>query len=154
MIKESLKVLGALELVVRDVNGNITKQVSVPNTVVNSGKAFIAQSMLKTTIDSPVAMTHLGVGTNTTAVAVEQTALLTEVGTRAPVTPTNVTVTVANDAVQYVASFAAGNATGALTEAGIFNASTAGTLLCRTVFPVINKGASDSLTITWRVQIT
>ena len=48
MIKESLKVLGALELVVRDVNGNITKQVLVPNTVVNSGKAFIAQSMLKT----------------------------------------------------------------------------------------------------------
>lgn len=153
MIKESLKVLGALELVVRDVNGNITKQVLVPNTVVNSGKAFIAQSMLKTT-NSPVAMTHLGVGTSSTAVDVAQSALLTEVGTRAPVTPTNVTVTVADDAVQYVASFAAGNATGALTEAGIFNASTAGTLLCRTVFPVINKGANDSLTITWRVQIT
>lgn len=153
MIKESLKVLGALELVVRDVNGNITKQVLVPNTVVNSGKAFIAQSMLKTT-NSPVAMTHLGVGTSSTAVDVAQSALLAEVGTRATVTPTNVTITTANDAVQYVATFAAGNATGALTEAGIFNASTAGTLLCRTVFPVINKGASDSLTITWRVQIT
>lgn len=154
MIKESLQVLGALELVLRDSNGNIIKQMQVPNTVVNAGKAFIAQSMLKTTTNSPVAMTHLAVGTSTTAVAVAQTALLGEIGTRASATPTNVTVSVTNDAVQYVATFAAGNATGAITEAGILNASTAGTLLCRTVFPVINKGINDSLTITWRVQIT
>jgi hypothetical protein len=26
-------------------------------------------------------------------------------------------------------------------------------MLCRTVFPVINKGASDTLTVTWKVTI-
>jgi len=62
--------------------------------------------------------------------------------------------TVTDNAVAYVASFAAGEGTGAITEAGIFNASSGGTLLCRTVFSVVNKGASDSMTITWTVTIS
>lgn len=151
--QDSLKAIGVLTLSLYDSKGALKHEVTVPNTVVNTGKAFIAQSMLKTTSNTPVAMTHIGVGTGTTAVAVTQTALATEIGTRSAVSPTNTTVTVTNDTVQYVATFAAGNATGAITEAGIFNASTAGTMLCRTVFGVINKGAEDSLTITWRVTI-
>jgi hypothetical protein len=53
----------------------------------------------------------------------------------------------------YSASFGAGVGTGALTEAGIFNASSAGTLLCRTVFSVINKAANDTMSITWTVTL-
>ena len=48
----------------------------------------------------------------------------------------------------------AGEGTGALTEAGIFNASSSGTMLCRTEFSVVNKGASDSMTITWTVTVS
>jgi hypothetical protein len=153
MLEDNLRALGVLTLSLRDQYGNVKQEVTVPNTVVNAGKAFIAQSMIKTTTNSPVAMTHMGVGTGVTAAAVTQTALVTELGTRSTVSPTNTTVTVTNDTIQYVSTFAAGNATGALTEAGIFNASSAGTMLCRTVFSVINKGADDSLTITWRVTI-
>ena len=153
MLEDNLRAIGVLTLSLRDQYGNVKQEVTVPNTVVNGGKAFIAQSMLKTTTNTPVAMTHMGVGTGTTAVAVTQTTLVTEIGTRSAVSPTNTTVTVTNDTIQYVSTFAAGNATGALTEAGIFNASSAGTMLCRTVFSVINKGADDSLTITWRVTI-
>jgi hypothetical protein len=40
----------------------------------------------------------------------------------------------------------AGDSTGALTEAGVFNAATGGIMLDRVVFPVVNKGADDSLT--------
>lgn len=149
-----VKPLGWLELVLQDEYGVEKYRTVVPNTVVNGGKAFIAQSMTKTTTNSPVAMTHMGVGTSSTAVAVTQTTLVTEIGTRQTVTPTNVTTTVSNDTIQYVATFGAGVATGALTEAGIFNASSAGTMLCRTVFSVINKDVNDSLTITWKVQIT
>ena len=54
----------------------------------------------------------------------------------------------------YVASFGAGTGTGAITEAGLLNASSSGTLLCRTVFSVINKGANDTLGITWTVTIS
>lgn len=148
------KAFGSLHILVKDSLGNTTYDVVVPNTVVNGGKAFIAQSLLKTTSNSPAAMTHMALGTGVTAVAATQTALVTEAGTRSAVTPTNTTVTTTNDTVQYVATFAAGNATGAITEAGVFNAASAGTMLCRTLFSVINKGANDSMTITWRIQIT
>ena len=143
--------LGQLHIELRGPDGQLKDERKVHNMVVNAGKAFIAQSMLKTTVNTPAAMTHFGVGTSSTAAAAAQTALVTEIGTRAAVTPTNVTVTVTNDSAQYVATFAAGNGTGALTEAGIFNAGAAGTMLARTVFAVINKGADDSLTITWKI---
>ena len=38
------------------------------------------------------------------------------------------------------------DATGALTEAGVFNAASAGAMFDRVVFPVVNKGVDDSLT--------
>jgi hypothetical protein len=153
MLEDNLRAVGILTLSLRDQYGNVKQEVTVPNTVVNAGKAFIAQSMTKTTSNTPAAMTHMGVGSGTVAVAPADTTLGTQLGTRATVTPTNTTVTVTNDTIQYVATFSAGNGTGAVTEAGIFNASSAGTMLCRTVFSVINKGADDSLTITWRVTI-
>lgn len=43
--------------------------------------------------------------------------------------------------------------TSAITKAGIFNTASSGTLLCRTVFAAINKGANDTLAITWTVTI-
>jgi hypothetical protein len=54
----------------------------------------------------------------------------------------------------YVASFPAGTGTGAVTEAGIFNASSAGTMLCRTVFGVVNKGVDDAMSITWAITVS
>jgi hypothetical protein len=154
MLNEKLSIKGRLSIELKDENGNLKDSRDIPNLVVNVGRAFIAQSMLKTTTNTPVAMTHIGVGTGGTAAALADTTLGTEIGTRSSVTATNVTVTVTNDTAQYVATFAAGNGTGALTEAGVFNASTAGTMLCRTTFAVINKGANDTLTITWRVTVS
>jgi hypothetical protein len=55
--------------------------------------------------------------------------------------------------VAYVATFPAGTGTGAVTEAGLFNDGTAGDMLCRTVFSVINKGAADTLGVTWTVTV-
>ena len=54
----------------------------------------------------------------------------------------------------YVCTFEAGDATGAVTEAGIFNAASGGDMLCRTVFSAVNKAASDSLAITWVVTLS
>ena len=54
----------------------------------------------------------------------------------------------------YVASFGAGDGTGAITEAGLFNAASGGDMLCRTTFSVVNKGSQDSMTITWEVTVS
>jgi len=139
------KMTGSLNIVLRDESGNIKEEYTVPNIVTTAGKTFIASRMAGT---SSAVMSHMAVGTNNTAAAVGNTTLGTEVY-RAALTST----TPSTNTVQYVATFAAGNGTGALTEAGVFNDATTGTMLCRTVFSVINKGASDSMTITWTVTI-
>jgi hypothetical protein len=147
MFNDAIKMTGNLKLVLTDEHGNVKQEEEVKNLVVTVGKGFIASRMKDATA---TAMTHMEVGTGTTAAAVGDTALQTAVAS-SRVTLTSTTVTTNN--VAYVATFPAGTGTGALTEAGIFNASSAGTMLCRTVFSVINKGAADTLGITWTVTV-
>ncbi len=146
--KDESRVLGKLKIEVKDKHGKVKDTREVDNLVVDTGLAFIASRMKDA---SATAMTHMELGTGTTAAAAGNTALETAIsGSRTALTSTTVT----SNAVAYVASFAAGTGTGAVTEAGILNAASGGTLLCRTVFSVVNKGASDSMTITWTVTIS
>ena len=145
MIQDSINMTGELRITVTHPEGNIKHETVVPNLVVTAGKDYIAERMKD---DTTTAMSHMAIGTGTTAAAVGDTALGTEAGR---VTLTSTTVT--NNAVAYVATFGAGTGTGAITEAGLFNASSAGDMLCRTVFSVINKGAADTLGITWTVTV-
>lgn len=146
MLNSQAKASGKLNVVLKDSEGNIKQAIEVPNLVVNTGLAFIASRMKDTT---DTAMSHMGIGTGTTAAAAGDTALGSQAA-RVALTSTTVTA----NAIAYVASFGAGTGTGAITEAGIFNASSAGTMLCRTVFAVVNKGASDTLQITWTVTLS
>jgi len=145
MLQDSIKVTGNLKVVLTGPDGKIKDEQEFKNLVVTTGKNFIASRMKDTT---DTAMSHMAIGSGTTAAAVGDTALETELG-RVSLTSTTVT----NNNVAYVATFPAGTGTGAVTEAGILNASSSGTLLCRTVFSVINKGAADTLGITWTVTV-
>lgn len=137
---------GRLNIVLRDESGAVKEDVTVDNLVVDDGLDYIASRMAGT---SAGVMSHMAVGDGTTNPAAGDSALESELG-RVALTSTTVTA----NAVEYVATFGAGTGTGAVTEAGILNNSTGGTLLCRTEFAVINKGASDSMTITWTVTIS
>lgn len=141
MLTDSLEMKGRLAIA---VNGEVVQEV--PNLVVTAGKGYVA-SRMKDTTDS--AMSHMAIGTGSAAAAVGQTALGSE-STRLALTST----TVSGNEITYVATFGAGSGTGAITEAGILNASSGGTLLCRTVFSVVNKGSADSMTITWVVTVS
>mgnify|MGYP001468800985 CR=1 FL=1 len=144
--KEETKATGKLTVEIKDKHGNVKETREATNLVVSAGLDFIASRMKDATA---TAMSHMAIGTGSTAAASGNTTLGTE-SARQALTST----TVNNNAVSYVASFAAGTGTGAITEAGILNNSTGGTLLCRTVFSVVNKGASDSMTITWTITIS
>lgn len=146
---ENVKAKGVLVLQLIDESGNIKEQHE-ENLVVTTGLAYIASRMKDATA---TAMSHMAIGTNATAATAAQTALITEAGRVALTSTTIVTTTVTNDTIQYVASFGPGTGTGAIVEAGILNAASAGTLLSRTVFSVINKGAADTLAITWKVTL-
>jgi len=150
MISEQIKAIGEVSGELRDKDGNLKATIDVKNLVVTLGKAFIASRMMDAA--SAVA-SHMAVGTGSTAAAASDTTLETEAGRAALTGTTNVTTTTTNDAVQYTSTFGPGVATGALTEAGLLNAATAGTLIARTVFAVITKDALDSLTITWKITI-
>jgi len=150
MINENLKLSGQLNIVLKDKDGNVKDSREVKNLVVNTGLAYIASRMVGT---SKSVMSHMALGSGTTAAAAGQTDLVSMLGSREALDSTTISGT-NSEKVVYVSSFEAGDATGAVTEAGIFNASTAGDMLCRTVFSVVNKAADDTMSVTWTITLS
>tara|TARA_Y100000758_G_scaffold285299_1_gene235312 strand:- start:276 stop:725 length:450 start_codon:yes stop_codon:yes gene_type:complete len=146
MFNENLKLSGQIAIVLKDKDGNVKEERTEKNLVVTTGLNYIASRMKDA---SATAMTHMALGSGTTSAAAGQTDLVTLLGAREALDSTTVTA----NAVAYVSSFEAGDATGAVTEAGIFNASTSGTMLCRVVFSVVNKAADDTMTVTWTITL-
>ena len=138
---------GRVRIVLRDaLTGRFKEERDIDNLVVTAGKNHIAARMKDGGI--PAQMSHMAVGTGATAPVVGNTTLQTEL--------TRIALSVAGGSVDanvvtYAATYGAGVGTGALTEAGILNNGSGGTLLARVTFAVINKGANDSMTITWTV---
>lgn len=143
MLEEKLKLTGKLSIA---INNEIVKEVD--NLVVTDGKEFVA-SRMKDTTDG--AMSHMAIGTGSTAAAAGDSALGSE-SARVSLTST----TVSSNVITYIATFPANtpSSAAAITEAGLLNASSSGTMLCRTVFDVVNKGIADSMTITWSVTVS
>tara|TARA_B100000963_G_C22574967_1_gene647947 strand:+ start:416 stop:838 length:423 start_codon:yes stop_codon:yes gene_type:complete len=140
MLNDGLKLTGKLSIAIND---EVVQEV--PNLVVTAGKNYVADRIK----NNSTVMSHMAIGTGTAAAAAGNTALGSE-SARTSLTSSTVT----DNEIVYVDTFAAGTGTGAITEAGIFNASSGGTMLCRTVFSVVNKGASDAMTITWTVTVS
>ena len=140
MLNDGLKLTGKLSIAIND---KVVQEV--PNLVVTAGKNYVADRIK----NNSTVMSHMAIGTGTAAAAAGNTALGSE-SARTALTSSTVT----DNEIVYVDTFAAGTGTGAITEAGIFNASSGGTMLCRTVFSVVNKGASDAMTITWTVTVS
>ena len=217
MINDNLTLTGALTI---SVNNEVVQETN--NLVVTVGKEWVAKRMAGQ--DSN--MTHMAIGTGTTTAAAAQTALTTELERNALTVSGG---TVSTNTIVYAATYAAGDGTGAITEAGIFDtvgskvddititvggsgyasapsvtfsAPTSGTtatgtavltggvvtsititnvgsgytaaptitidgaatatatmkeggdMLARTKFAVVNKGAADSMTITWTITVS
>jgi hypothetical protein len=133
---------GKLEIKLYDAHGQLKDARSVDNLLVQSGLNWMAARFVGT----PAAMSHMAIGSGAVAPALANLALGNELG-RAALTAQNSAANVAT----YSATFAAGVGTGAVTEAGIFNAGAAGTMLNRATFPVVNKGALDTMQVNWTV---
>lgn len=142
---ELLKATGRLSIQIKGPDGEVKDERTVDNLVVTAGLNYIASRMRDATATT---MSHMAIGSGTATAAAANTALGTELG-RVSLTST----TVSGNGVSYVASFGPAVGTGAITEAGLFNASSGGTMLCRTVFAVVNKEAGDTMSITWTVTI-
>lgn len=147
MINENLKITGTLHITLTDKEGNIKDQRIIKNLVVSAGLNFIASRMAGT---SPSVMSHMAIGTGTATPAASDTDLQSIAGSRESIDSTTVT----NNTVAYVAVFEAGDQTGAITEAGIFNASSGGDMLCRSTFTAVTKEADENMSITWTITVS
>ena len=148
MIDDNLKVKGQVSLSLHDKDGNLKDSREVKNLVVNTGRGFIAGRMIS---GGSSVMSHMALGSGSTAPAANNTALESLLGVREIL---DSSLSPASGIVLYTSSFEGGDATGAVTEAGIFNAASGGTMLCRTTFDTINKSATDTLSITWTITIS
>ena len=147
-VTEELKATGLVKIVHTNAAGELVKEFNVPNLVVTAGKNHIAAKIAATT-NTPAAMTHMAIGTGTSTPGASDTTLGTQTG-RVSLSGS----TVSTNTITYTATFPAGTGDGAITEAGVFNASSGGTMLCRTTFPVVNKASGDTIAITWVVTVS
>ncbi len=135
------------------ITGQWVNVLSIPNLMTNAGFAGIASRINGS--GGEAAFTYIAMGTGVAAAAATDTALGTELSTlglsRVNSTASRYTTTVTNDSAQLVNTFAV-TGTAAVTESGILNAASTGTLLCRQVFSAINVVNTDNLQITWRVK--
>jgi len=150
MEMESAKVTGAIVLELRDKDGALKESREVKNVITTAGKTYLA-AWLAAASQAGAFMGYVGLGTGTNAANAADTDLQT------PFSPAARAAGVLTSAVnvwQSVATFGAGVCTGAITEAGVFSAATAGTLMAHQVFSVINKGSADSLSVTWQITFS
>lgn len=149
---ETFGLEGIMHFDVRGLDGKVKEGKIVHNLITNTGLAGAASRLNGS--GSEAVFTYLAVGTGTTAASASDTALQTELATsglsRVNATASRVTTTVTNDTAQLLTTFTV-TGTQAVTEAGILNAASSGTLLSRQVFSAINVVNGDSLQLTYKV---
>ena len=127
-------------------DGELKATREVDNMIVTAGKNHIADQLSSAPWRGGDG--QMAIGTGSTAAALGDTALVTELDRNTLTSRTD-----SANVVTYVGNWAAGDGTGTIQEAGIFNAASVGTMLARAVFTSINKGASDTLAITWTATL-
>lgn len=147
-MKDSIKqVSGKVQIFHYDENKNLINEYEFDNLVVTSGLNWIASRLT----DPPgVIMNYIAVGTDNTTPTLAQTALVSEIY-RDVVSVSGGTVS--NNNLLFTQTILPGSATASLQEAGIFTLGSGGTMLSRVTYPVINKGASDTIAINWTITI-
>jgi len=138
-MKDGLKVTGNLKFY---KNGELVREEK--NLVVNTGLNVIAERLAGVV---KAAVSHMAIGTGTTAANAADIGL--EILKVARIPATSVVVTAG--AIVITATFLGSIYAAAITEAGLFNHLTTGELISRVVFAPYTLGSSDALTITWTI---
>jgi len=151
MMKDKLKLEGWIHIEHYDKNGNLKNIREVKNLIVNAGIQEVAK-LIGAGLGG-TAFQYVQTGTGTTSPTANDTDLESATGSRVSATVTNETTTVTGDTVQFVSTHSYTSSL-AITEAGIFNASSGGTMLARQVFSAINVENGDTIQLTWKVVLS
>lgn len=139
MFLAGVGIFTTLQVTVFRADGRVEKLGIVSHRVVTTAGVNFIRDAFRNTVEAELMNYHAS-GTGTTAEAVGDTALVTEIATRVAGTQT------AGGAGAYVTTATIPyTTTSAVTEHGIFSASSAGTLLDRSVFTAVNVVNGDSI---------
>jgi hypothetical protein len=131
-----------VEIVVYGPDGKVKARRTAHNLLTTVGKEKLAEQLIASpATEKPK---YIGVGTGSTEAKISDTALGTEVKRKEATTRT-----ASGKVLTMAVVFAAGEATGTLREAGIFAASTVGSMYARLVYAALTIEAADSVEIKW-----
>jgi len=137
---------GEFEVFLYDKSGKMKAYRKVKNLTVNEGFKAVCDMMGSGGVEP---FKYCAIGDGTVAPSASDTILSNELArTLGSYSRTADTIW------KNVATFSAGVGTGTITESGLFNANSGGTLLCRQTFGAITKGANDTLVITWQYTLS
>jgi hypothetical protein len=152
--------IGNVDFILYDKVGSVKDQRHIDNMIVDSGVQGVASRIAPHDglINSDSPYNYIALGTGNTPVFASETALVSELPIGAGYSrqhdgQATYTATSTKQLILSV-TFPPGQATGTINESGLFNAATGGDMLARQTFSTINKGASDSLTVTWTITLS
>lgn len=154
-ISNSINVKGRFKIELKDANGAVIKDYGwIDNLITSVGKAGMAGLIGNT--GSIAAFTYLALGTSSTAPAISDTTLGSEISSnglsRSAATISRVTTAYSNDTLQLAFTW---SVTGSSTiqEIGIFNAASVGIMLSHALTGSIAVSSGNQLSIVYQVQM-
>lgn len=144
-LSDSIKMSGKVKVQTFE-SGDLINEINFPNIVTTVGKGYIASRIANS---SAAVMSHMAIGSSQSIQTLNDTFVIQET-LRSSV----FSIVVTASEIEYVALFAPPvGSSRSISEAGILNAASAGTLLCRTTFPPITQTTSQTIAITWVVSV-
>jgi hypothetical protein len=136
-----------VEIILRGADGEIKQILTAHNLVTTVGKEKLAEQLVASPATEKPKFIAVGSGSGTAEAS--NTALGTEIKRKEASTRA-----AAGKVLTMAVTYTAGEATGEVKEAGVFAATSAGSMYARLVFSVITVGASDSLEVKWTLEYT
>lgn len=144
--KNRFGIKGVMHLRLYGPDGKLKESRDIDNDITELMDAHVADQMSDSG-DSAIGYMAVGTGTGQGS---SDVGLSSTLDSNALSSTTQGSDGADNDVV-YIGDWAAADGTGALTEAGIFLEDNNTTMMVVASFDVINKGAADTLEITWTV---
>jgi hypothetical protein len=151
-VQDVIKMRGCLEIVLQDLQGKILDKRKVDNTIVTTGRKWVLRQLSSADIVTSEAISHMAIGTTTTAPSTGDSALGGETTRNAIVSFTTTNLSSNPPSWRAECSFASNEGNTTLAEVGLFNAAAVGTMLGRATFATLNKTTSNTLSISYTVS--
>ncbi|GEM_PF-723438 len=156
----NFQLMGKVDMVLYDQSGKVKDERHFDNMIVDSGFEGVASRIAPHdgSINPTSPYNYIALGTGGTSVGSSQTALVSELPigggySRLQDVQANYSTT-SGKQIALSVTFLPGQATGTIKESGLFDAASGGDMLARQTFNTINKGAGDTLTVTWTITLS